>query len=48
MQDDLRRELGKHNIETIGLPMRHSRTLSGGFHCVTLDVKRKGNLESYF
>jgi len=28
--------------------MRQARTLSGGFHCVTLDTKRKGTLESYF
>jgi N-dimethylarginine dimethylaminohydrolase len=48
VQDELRRELAKYKIETIGLPMRHSRTLSGGFHCVTLDVKRKGTLENYF
>ena len=48
VQDELRRELAKHKIETIGLPMRHARTLSGGFHCVTLDVKRKGELETYF
>ena len=47
-QTDLRKELKKHKIETIGLKMRHARTLSGGFHCVTLDVKRKGKLEDYF
>jgi len=47
-QDELRRELDRHGIDTIGLPMRQARTLSGGFHCVTLDVKRKGKLESYF
>lgn len=47
-QDELRRVLGKHGIETIGLPQRHARTMSGGFHCQTLDVKRKGNLEDYF
>jgi len=47
-QNELRRELDKWGIETIGLPMRQARTLSGGFHCVTLDVKRKGKLESYF
>jgi len=28
--------------------MRQALTLSGGFHCVTLDTKRKGTLESYF
>ena len=47
-QIELRRELDKWGIDTIGLPMRQARTLSGGFHCVTLDVKRKGKLESYF
>ncbi len=47
-QDALRKELSKHGIDSIGLPMRQARTLSGGFHCVTLDTKRKGNRESYF
>lgn len=43
----LRRLLAKHGIETIGVPLRHCRTLSGGLHCVTLDVRRRGRLESY-
>lgn len=47
-QTELRRELDRWGIETIGLPMRQARTLSGGFHCVTLDVRREGKLESYF
>lgn len=47
-QEELRRILSKHSIDTIGLPMRHSRTLSGGFHCATLDVRRKGTLQDYF
>ena len=47
-QDVLRRELAKHGIDTIGLSQKHARTMSGGFHCQTLDVKRKGELESYF
>ena len=47
-QEALRKELDKHGIESIALPMRQARTLSGGFHCVTLDTKRKGTLESYF
>jgi hypothetical protein len=47
-QNELRRVLDKHGIDTIGLPMRHSRTLSGGFHCATLDTKRKGSLQDYF
>jgi glycine amidinotransferase/scyllo-inosamine-4-phosphate amidinotransferase 1 len=28
--------------------MRQARSMSGGFHCATLDTKRKGNLENYF
>ena len=47
-QDVMRRVLEKHGIESIGLPQRQARTMSGGFHCQTLDVKRKGSLESYF
>ncbi len=33
--------LEKHNIDTIPLELRHARTLGGGFHCVTLDIRRK-------
>ena len=47
-QEALRRILGKHGIDTIGLPMRQARSMSGGFHCATLDTKRKGTLEDYF
>lgn len=32
--------LEKHQIEVIPMRLRHSRTLGGGFHCVTLDVRR--------
>ena len=47
-QEKLRRILQKHGIDSIGLPMRQARSMSGGFHCATLDTKRKGNLEDYF
>jgi hypothetical protein len=47
-QTELMKELQRWGIESMGLPMRQSRTLSGGFHCVTLDVRRKGTLENYF
>jgi len=40
-QTALAKELNKHNIECELLPMRHSRTMSGSFHCVTLDLSRK-------
>ena len=31
----------KHNIDSIPLTLSHSRTLGGGFHCVTLDTRRQ-------
>ena len=39
-QTNLRDLLEKHKIDCIMLPGRHQRTLSGGFHCVTLDIER--------
>jgi len=39
--------LEKYGIDTIPLQLRHPRTLGGGFHCATVDVRRKGNLEDY-
>jgi len=40
-QKPLMKELKKYGIECIPMKMRHARTLGGGFHCVTLDLKRK-------
>lgn len=40
-QTHLRQELAKHKVESIGVPLRHSRTLGGGHHCVTLDLVRE-------
>jgi N-dimethylarginine dimethylaminohydrolase len=37
----LRSQLGKYNVESIGIDLRHSRTLGGGHHCVTLDLLRE-------
>ncbi len=39
-QTYLRSQLSKHNVESIGIDLRHSRTLGGGHHCVTLDLFR--------
>lgn len=39
----LMNQLKKWNIESIPVKMRHARTLSGGPHCVTLDVVRDAN-----
>lgn len=39
-QVPLRKALEAQGIDCAMLPMRHQRTLGGGFHCVTLDVER--------
>jgi len=41
------RVLERHGFTCIPLPMRHARSLSGGFHCATLDLVREGQLEDY-
>ena len=40
-QHNLRKTLERYGIDCAMLPMRHSRTLGGGFHCVTLDLIRQ-------
>jgi len=40
-QHPTRKKLEKYGIECAMLPMRHGRTLSGIFHCVTLDLERE-------
>jgi glycine amidinotransferase/scyllo-inosamine-4-phosphate amidinotransferase 1 len=40
-QTQLHTLLRRHGITTIPLTLSHSRTLGGGFHCVTLDTRRK-------
>jgi N-dimethylarginine dimethylaminohydrolase len=40
-QVDLIKQIEKFNITVIPLELRHSRTLGGGFHCVTLDLFRQ-------
>ena len=37
----LHEKLDKYNVSCIGLDLRHSRTLGGGHHCVTLDLWRE-------
>ena len=39
-QIDLIKTLQSYRFEVIPLELRHSRTLGGGFHCVTLDLVR--------
>jgi glycine amidinotransferase/scyllo-inosamine-4-phosphate amidinotransferase 1 len=40
-QTQLIRTLEQHRFTVVPLELRHSRTLGGGFHCVTLDTRRK-------
>lgn len=40
-QTQLIQTLEQHQFTVIPLELRHSRTLGGGFHCVTLDTWRK-------
>ena len=40
-QTEIHKKLNAMGIETIPLELRHDRLLAGGFHCVTLDLKRK-------
>ena len=47
LQTALIKELERRGVDVIPLAMRHARTLCGGFHCVSLDVRRAGPLEDY-
>ena len=47
-QSALIKLLEKHGLDVIPLKLRHSKMMGGGFHCVTLDIRRAGTLESYF
>ncbi len=42
-QTTLIRNLEGHGFTVIPLELRHSRTLGGGFHCVTLDLERESS-----
>jgi N-dimethylarginine dimethylaminohydrolase len=39
-QVSLIEQLKSEKFDVIALPMRQSRTLGGGFHCVTCDIER--------
>jgi N-dimethylarginine dimethylaminohydrolase len=47
-QRALIRLLEGEGLDVIPLKLRHSKMLGGGFHCVTLDVRRTGTLQRYF
>lgn len=46
-QPKLIKELEKRGVDVLPLQLRHARTMGGGFHCVTMDVRRRGPLEDY-
>lgn len=47
-QTPLIKLLEDKGIDVLPFTLRHGRTLGGGAHCITLDVRRKGELENYF
>ena len=47
-QSALIRLLERKGFDVAPLELRHSRMLGGGFHCVTLDTRRRGIMDSYF
>lgn len=46
-QVGLIKELERNGVDVLPLRLTHSRTLGGSFHCVSLDVRRSGSLETY-
>lgn len=48
IQRPLIRDLEKSGFTPIPCRWRHGRSLGGGFHCLTLDIRRRSELVSYF
>jgi glycine amidinotransferase len=48
IQEPLIRDLERNGFTPVPCRWRHGRSLGGGFHCATLDVRRSGGLEDYF
>jgi N-dimethylarginine dimethylaminohydrolase len=46
-QKRLIKELDSYGVGVIPMQLSHARTMGGGMHCVTLDVRRRGTLEDY-
>lgn len=45
---NMMRAMEKWGLEVIPCPFLHYAAFGGAFHCATLDVRRRGTLESYF
>ncbi|MET9621862.1 inosamine-phosphate amidinotransferase 1 [Streptomyces sp. NPDC006464] len=46
-QPELIRTLEKHGVDVLPQRLTHARSLGGSFHCVSLDIRRTGSLETY-
>jgi glycine amidinotransferase len=47
-QDGMMRAMDKWGFEPIPVPFLHYAAFGGNFHCASLDVRRRGTLQSYF
>lgn len=47
-QEPTMRALEKMGLEPVPCPFTHYYPFGGSFHCATLDVRRRGTLQSYF
>jgi glycine amidinotransferase len=46
--NNMMRAVERWGLEPIPCPFLHYAAFGGAFHCATLDVRRRGTLESYF
>ena len=47
-EDNYIRTLKRWGFEPIECPFWDFETIGGGFHCATVDIRRRGSLQSYF
>lgn len=47
-QKSIIQALEERGFEPIPLPFTHYAPFGGAFHCATLDIRRRGQLQSYF
>jgi glycine amidinotransferase len=47
-EDDLIRAFREWGFKPIPCNFYHFESIAGGLHCATVDIRRRGNLESYF
>lgn len=47
-QTSMMRLLERHGFTPVPAPFMNYKPFGGSFHCATLDIRRRGTLESYF